>query len=334
MGPPRDIATNDLAGHIESLRKRVDRYLSDLVVHDSPRTLYDAVAQVLSSKGKRLRPVLTILTAEAYGVDVETSLPGAAAVEVFHNFTLVHDDIMDESASRRGEATVHVTWGAPAAILAGDFLLGMAYELLSRLPDAAVQPALACFSAMVVRLCEGQALDAEFETSNRVVVEDYLDMVSRKTGALLVASLQLGGIVGKASTEHLGALEEVGYHLGMAFQIQDDLLDLTADSETWGKPIGADLTAGKRTFLLLKAVELEAASGETWFRSLMEKGGLEADRIEEAKERMQRLGVMETTKRVILDEYARALAALETLPRDTSFEGVRWVIERMQTRIQ
>lgn len=329
-----DIAKETDSAHIDSLRSRIDEYLSDLVETGAPKSLYEPVAEVLRSRGKRLRPLLTILTAEAFGASPVESLPAAAAVEVFHNFTLVHDDIMDQSAERRGRPTVHVVWGAPAAILSGDFLLGLSYELLSRLPDPAVRPALACFSKMVVRLCEGQAMDSEFESSNTVTVPDYLDMVSRKTGALLVASIQLGAIVGAASSVQLEALARVGHHLGLAFQIQDDLLDLTAESEGWGKPIGGDLISGKRTFLLLHAIEIEAELGETWFHSVMNERGIDPTRIGEAKERLERLGVLEKTRSVILTEYGKAVDALESLERDVSLHTVRWVLEKMRTRVQ
>ena len=299
-----------------------------------PGSLYGPVSAVLRSKGKRLRPLLMLLTAEGFGVSSSAALPGAAAVEVFHNFTLVHDDIMDQSATRRGRPTVHTTWGMPAGILAGDFLLGMAYDLLSRLPEGVVAQALACFSEMVVRLCEGQALDAEFETSNVVSVDEYADMISRKTGTLLVASLRLGGIVGSASPAQSELLAGVGHHLGLAFQIQDDLLDLTADPEGWGKPIGTDLLTGKRTFLLLKAVALEDESDAAWFRPLMERGRVEESRITEVRSRMEELGVLKSAENVILEQYGKALEALESLERGVSLTGLRRIIERMQMRIQ
>ena len=329
-----NISTAAEDARIDKLRAEVDRYLADLAEEKLPGSLYEPVTAILRSKGKRLRPLLTLLTAEGFGVSSSAALPGAAAVEVFHNFTLVHDDIMDQSATRRGHPTVHTTWGMPAGILAGDFLLGMAYNLLSRLPEGVVPRALACFSEMVVRLCEGQALDAEFETSNVVSVDDYIDMISRKTGALLVASLRLGGIVGSAAPAQSELLASVGYHLGLAFQIQDDLLDLTADPEGWGKPIGADLLTGKRTFLLLKAVELEDESDGVWFRPLMERGGVDESRIAEVKSRMEELGVLKSAEEVILEQYGKALEALESLERGVSLSGVRRIIERMQMRIR
>jgi geranylgeranyl diphosphate synthase type II len=319
---------------IHALRVAIDTYLSELVHARSPGTLYEPVAHVLKGKGKRLRPLLTLLTADAFGAPRDAAMPGAAAVEVFHNFTLVHDDIMDDSDSRRGETTVHVQWGTPAGILAGDFLLGLSYDLLARLPTASVVPALSCFSKMVVQLCEGQALDAEFEDANDVQVGDYLDMISKKTGALLVTSLQIGGIVGRASDDALSDLGRVGHHLGLAFQIQDDLMDLTADSDAWGKPIGTDLVAGKRTYLLLKSVEMEAKRGETWFRRLMEEKGIDSSRIPEVRDRMKRIGVLDLTRNVILDEYAKALGAVESLESSVSLDGIRLMIERMETRIR
>lgn len=334
MKRTRDIANQAGAARIDELRDEVDRYLAGLAQEKSPTSLYRPVAEVLRSRGKRLRPLLTLLTAEGFGAAPSIALPGAAAVEIFHNFTLVHDDIMDQSSTRRGQPTVHVAWGMPAGILAGDFLLGMAYDLVTRLPDAVVPAALSCFSEMVIRLCEGQALDAEFESSNEVGVDGYLDMISRKTGALLMASLQIGGIVGGASARQLDALGRVGHHLGLAFQIQDDVLDLTADPDDWGKPIGTDLVTGKRAFPLLKAIELEALSGGVWFRSLMEEGGLDPSRIGEVRSRMERLGVLESANDVILSEYGKALEALESLEHDVSLEGVHRIIERMQSRVR
>jgi len=320
--------------HIADLRKAIDEYLLSLGEDRSPHSLYDPVRHVLAGKGKRVRPLLTLLVANAYGVAAEVAMPGAVSLEVFHNFTLVHDDIMDRSDERRGRPTVHVQWGVPAGILVGDYMLAMAYDLLMRLPDAVVRQALVSFSRMVVLLCEGQALDAEFESSADVRVDQYLDMISRKTGALLVSSLKLGGIIGGASDEDLIGLERVGHHLGLAFQIQDDLLDLVADSESWGKPIGTDLVAGKRAYLLLRAVELESKAGETWFRSVMEEGGLDRSRVDEAKARMNRLGVLEDASRAVQDEYHRALEALRQLNRDEALRPVGRIIEQMQTRIR
>ncbi|HUF08025.1 MAG TPA: polyprenyl synthetase family protein [Rhodothermales bacterium] len=334
MTSSANISAAAVDAHIDELRAEVDRYLAGLAEDKLPGSLYGPVAAVLTSKGKRLRPLLTLLTAEGFGVSSSAALPGAAAVEVFHNFTLVHDDIMDQSATRRGHPTVHTAWSMPAGILAGDFLLGMAYDLLSRLPEGVVPQALACFSEMVVQLCEGQALDAEFETSNVVSVDEYMDMISRKTGALLVASLRLGGIVGSASPVQSELLTGVGYHLGLAFQIQDDLLDLTANPEGWGKPIGADLLTGKRTFLLLKAVELEDESDGVWFRPLMERAGVDESHITEARSRMEELGVLRSAESVILGQYGKALETLESLEPGVSLTGLRRIIERMQMRIR
>lgn len=320
--------------HVEQLQGQIDDYLANLVDRSDPVSLYEPVQTVLRSRGKRLRSLLTLLSAESLGADAIVAMPGAAAIEVFHNFTLVHDDIMDKSESRRGEATVHTVWGVPAGILAGDFLLGMAYDLLTRLPGEVVPPALHCFSNMVVRLCEGQALDAEFERSSTVTVADYERMVAKKTGALIVASLEMGGIIGGADSNRLELLGRVGHHLGLAFQIQDDLLDLTADAEDWGKPVGTDFIAGKRAFLLVKAVELEADSGSSFFADLMEAGGVEESRVEEVKAQAKRLGVLDTARSVILREYGKALDTLGLLEQEIPLGHVRWIIERMRTRVR
>lgn len=334
MTDKTDISGHQVAAHIDALRDEVDSYLASLAEEKPPDSLYIPVAGVLKSRGKRLRPLLTLFTAEAFGSPVDDAMPAAAAVEAFHCFTLVHDDIMDQSETRRGRPAVHAEWGIPAGILTGDFLLGLSYQLLARLPDHALVPSLNAFSDMVIRLCEGQALDAEFESSTDVGVGDYLDMISRKTGALLVTSLHLGGIVGRASADQMDTLGHVGYHLGLAFQIQDDLLDLTADPRDWGKPIGTDLVSGKRAFLLLKAIEIEARTGSTWFRSALDAGGIDPSRIDDARARMDDLGVLKSARNAILHEYGQALKALASVEQDVSFAGIRSIIEQMQTRIR
>ncbi|GAB5535657.1 MAG: polyprenyl synthetase family protein [Rubricoccaceae bacterium] len=273
--------------------------LASLELPSEPATLYDPVRYILASGGKRIRPVLVLLTAEAFGGKEarQRALPAALACEVFHNFTLVHDDIMDHAATRRGRPTVHRTWDEATAILSGDVMMGLAYELLSQAGTDDLAALMRPFHTMVRRLCEGQALDLDFETRDAVSVEDYLHMIDGKTGALLELTLDLGALLGGAEAPARQALQRAGHALGRAFQIQDDLLDLTADSAAWGKTIGGDLMEGKKTYLLLRALERAEGEEQAWFARALD--GLPPSDISDARARMEALGVLaEATEEV------------------------------------
>ena len=303
----------------------VEHGLAGLALPASPASLYDPVRYALGSGGKRIRPVALLLAAEAFGGPAarRRALPAALAVEVFHNFTLVHDDIMDRAETRRGRPCVHRRWGEAEAILAGDLMHGLSVRLLGEAETAHGAQARALFDRMVVRLCEGQALDLAFEAQAHVSVDDYLDMIDRKTGALLDLALELGALVGGADGEALAAMRRAGHALGRAFQIQDDLLDLTADHADWGKAIGGDLVAGKRTFLLLRALERTAGDAEAhgwWTRAL---AGLPAADVPEARDRMERLGVLDDAVRAVETCVRDGLDALGALPGGAVAEALR-----------
>ena len=325
------------AQHVERLRAAVNQALPTLVTQPEPSAMYDPVRYVLEGKGKRFRPVLLLLAAEAFGAKTAMALSAALAVEVFHNFTLVHDDIMDHAAERRGRPTVHVKWDESTAILCGDLLLALSYDLLARLdariPPERVAAILRAYYPMVGRLCEGQTLDKVFETQPDVAVADYLQMIDRKTGALLETALEIGGRVGGASERHLAALRQTGRQVGRAFQIQDDLLDLTADDARWGKTIGGDLIEGKKTFLLLRALERAEGDEHAWFQRIVEKRGLPAAQVPEARERMERLGVLGEARAAVARHSAAALDGLDELPAAAAVETLRWLIRRMQARL-
>lgn len=322
-----------MAPTLAGLAARVDAALAALDLPAEPAGLYDPVRYVLGGGGKRIRPALVLLAAEATGgPDAgRRALPAALAVEVFHNFTLVHDDIMDHAATRRGRPTVHVRWDEPTAILAGDLLMGLAYDLLAQTEGADVGRLSRAFYRMVARLCEGQSLDLQFESRPDVTVDDYLDMIDRKTGALLELSLDLGGAVGGAADGVLDALRRAGRALGRAFQIQDDLLDLTADAEGWGKAIGGDLVEGKKAYLALRAVELAEGEERAWLTRAVD-GGLPPDDVAEARDRMDRLGVLDEASRAVaayVDEGERALAAL---PDTAATAALRQLARGLATR--
>ena len=335
---------------VQHLRERVNNALAELELREEPALLYDPVRYVLGGDGKRLRPVLLLLAAEVFGAETEDALPAALAVEAFHNFTLVHDDVMDRAEERRGRPAVHRRWDTGTALLAGDLLLVRAYDLLAEAAAGAetdLATLMRPFRRMARRLCEGQALDKTFETREAVSVEEYLDMIDGKTGALLSATLELGGLCGDAAPARAEALRKAGAALGRAFQIQDDLLDLTADSERWGKPVGGDLREGKKTFLLVRARERAAEDDAEDARALFERAaesGLASGEIDEARRRMARLGVLSDARRAVARYTEAATAHLDrALPGETgdSEDGrargaagtLRWLIGKMQARL-
>ena len=318
--------------HVERLRALVNEALPEVAAEAEPAALYAPVRYVLAGEGKRLRPVLLLLVAEAYGAASEDALPAALAVEAFHNFTLVHDDIMDHADTRRGRPTTHVRWDESTAILAGDLLLGRAYELLSRTEGVPLRRLLPPFHRMMTRLCEGQARDKAFETRADVSVADYLRMIEDKTGALLELVFVLGGLIGQAGGADVEALRAAGGHLGRAFQIQDDLLDLTAEDTRWGKQIGGDLVEGKKTLLLLRALEQSEGAERAWFARIVEGGGLPPAEVAEARDRMRRLGVLQEAEAAVKRHSRAALKQLSVLPDGPAARTTRRLIQRMQAR--
>src|SRR5690554_2611543 len=232
--------------------------LEGAVAQKNPDQLYEPIRYILSLGGKRIRPALTLMVCDFLGDDFKKAIPAALAVELFHNFSLMHDDIMDNAPLRRGEKSVHEKWDVNTAILSGDAMLILAYRFFEKY-DAGTFKALAeLFSETAIQVCEGQQLDMDFETREDVRVEEYLKMIEQKTAVLLGASMEMGGIVAKASEEENSLLYEFGRNLGIAFQLQDDYLDVFGDPETFGKQVGGDIIANKKTFLYLMAEDLAA----------------------------------------------------------------------------
>lgn len=322
------------AAHLDDLRQRVEEALAAMPLPAEPKELYDPVRYVLEGGGKRLRPVLLLLAAEACGGSCDRALPAALAAEVFHNFTLVHDDIMDHAVERRGRRSVHVVWNESTAILAGDFMMGLAYQLLSQTPGTDLARLFAVFHRMVAAVCEGQALDEAFEHRDDVTVEDYLDMIARKTGALLVCVLEMGGLIAGADDVTIARLAEAGRHLGCAFQIQDDLLDLTADDADWGKTIGGDLVEGKKTFLLLRAMERASGDERAWFERIARKPGLAPALVPEARDRMAAIGVLDEAASAVQHHSEAGIAALQTLPDSDARATLLWLARRLALRVR
>ena len=226
-----------------------------------PDELYDPIKYIMSLSGKRFRPLLTLLATSLYTDDWKKAVKPAMAVEVFHNFTLMHDDIMDQAPLRRGKPTVHEKWNANTAILSGDVMLIRAYELLINVPDINLRNVIERFNTTASEVCEGQQLDMNFETRWDVTEIEYLEMIRLKTSVVLGMSLELGGILGGADEESKKLLYAAGENMGLGFQLKDDLLDVYGDPEKFGKQVGGDIISNKKTFLLIEA--LSKAEGET-----------------------------------------------------------------------
>lgn len=219
-----------------------------------PQGLYDPIAYTLESGGKRLRPTLALIAASLYGQE-EKALPAALALEIFHNFTLLHDDVMDQAPIRRGRPTVHVRWDDNTAILSGDQMMIEAYKMLEGVDAQHLPHVLHLFSKMATEICEGQQYDMEFETRNDVSIPEYIEMIRLKTSVLLGAALEIGAYIADAPAADMQALETFGTHLGLAFQIQDDILDVYGDEATFGKAIGGDILNNKKSLVLLTALQ-------------------------------------------------------------------------------
>lgn len=234
----------------------INREIGKLDWKREPYGLYEPIAYTLAGGGKRLRPTLAVLGAEVFGGDAEQVMPAALALEVFHNFTLLHDDVMDKAEVRRGRPTVHARWNENTAILSGDQMMIEAYRLLAQLPDDKLPTVLRMFNTMATGICEGQQYDMEFETRDNVTIDEYLNMIRLKTAVLLANALQTGAYLAGADREGQRALYCFGENLGLAFQLQDDYLDCYGDPVTFGKAIGGDIREGKKTFMLLTAINM------------------------------------------------------------------------------
>ncbi len=314
----------DTRSHLGEIAVEVSDALGALDLPAEPARLYDPVRYVLAGGGKRVRPALVLLAAQAFGgaEGRRRAVPAALGVEVFHNFTLVHDDIMDRAATRRGRATVHLTWDEPTAILAGDLMMGLACDLIARTEHADLAPLLRSHYEMVARLCEGQTLDMAFETRQDVTVEEYVGMIDRKTGALLEHALDLGARIGGAGDAAVYALRESGRALGRAFQIQDDLLDVTADADGWGKPVGGDLIEGKRTWLVLSARERATDADRDWLAEVL-GGGIEPGRVDHVRQRLDDLGVLADAADAVASYTDAGRAGLDALPDSDASDALR-----------
>ena len=246
-------------------------YLEAQSFNKEPKNLYQPIDYILQLGGKRIRPILTLMAADIFSGEYKTAFPAAMAVETFHNFTLVHDDIMDDAPLRRGKVTVHEKWNINTGILSGDAMLILAYQYFENYEPKVFQKLAKLFSKTALEVCDGQQLDVDFETRNDVTIDEYIKMITLKTSVLVAAALKMGAIVAKADDEQAQYLYNYGLNLGIAFQLQDDYLDTFGNPETFGKQVGGDIIENKKTYLYLKALELSNEVDKQKLRSFYEQ---------------------------------------------------------------
>lgn len=316
----------------------INREILQLNWDREPKGLYAPIAYTLAAGGKRVRPQLAIIASQMFGGKDEDVLPAALALEIFHNFTLLHDDVMDHAEVRRGRPTVHIQWNENTAILSGDQMMIEAYTQLSKVPTHTLARVLQLFNQMATEICEGQQYDVDFEQKNNVSIDEYLMMIRLKTSVLLANALQIGAYIAGATEEEQTALYQFGINIGLAFQIQDDILDVWGDPKTFGKAIGGDIACNKKTFVYLQAMRLlgdEAISLEAreeledWYGKLLDDN---KEKIARVKEIFEQLGVREICEQVVADYTKKALQILDTLPQNAATEQLRQMAEKLLAR--
>lgn len=302
----------------------IQDYISQLSLPEEPANLYEPISYSLEGGGKRLRPQLVVLSWEAFETESRETLRGnglernalnvASAIEVFHNFTLLHDDIMDNAATRRGRPSVQARWGVNGAILSGDAMMIYAYSLLEKVTPYLLSRILPVFNATSLRVCEGQQMDMDFADREQVTLAEYEAMIGAKTAALFAGAVVMGAICGGASAEQIRLIDEFGYELGIAFQIQDDLLDCYGNEQELGKRIGGDIVEGKKSFLMVAA--LERADEKTRYRllsTLHNKEMIAEQRIATILDVYAQLGIRAIAESAVTQHTDKALAALAAL---------------------
>jgi geranylgeranyl diphosphate synthase type II len=297
---------------IEDYSVIIEKEIESLDFPSHPSNLYDPLRYFMTLGGKRMRPILTLMGAELFGSQKETAIPAAMAVEVFHNFTLIHDDIMDEAPLRRGKQTVHTKWDRNIAILSGDVLFVKAYQLLARQDRVQLPDLLEIFNKTAVEVCEGQQMDMDFESRSDVQEAEYIEMIRLKTSVLLGCALELGAIVANADLKDRKNLYDFGQYLGIAFQIQDDILDLYADPEKFGKQVGGDVISNKKTLLNLKASALADPAEKEILRQLSTEADL-VFKVERTRELYTLIGAREACEAVMKEYYDKAMNALSSV---------------------
>jgi geranylgeranyl diphosphate synthase type II len=286
----------------------------------------------LHSDGKKLRPFLVLLSAKAVGSEFKSAYNAAAAVELLHNFTLVHDDIMDNADKRRGRLTLHKKYDYSTAILVGDSLLSVAYEYLLKDCNGNAKSILNSFTKGLEEICEGQSLDTVFEKRKKVSLEEYVEMIKKKTASMVKMCCEIGAILGGGKPSEVKAMANYGLDIGIAFQIQDDLLDITAKEEKFGKRIGGDLIEGKKTYLFIKALEKSKGEEKKLLRKVIENKGIRINQVKKYKKLYENLGVIDDAKHAINSYTNKALNSIHVIKNRTDREILIWLADSLIKR--
>lgn len=298
-----------------------------------PKGLYAPIAYTMAAGGKRVRPQLAMIACGIFGGNEQEVAPAAMALEVFHNFTLLHDDVMDKAEVRRGRPTVHIQWNENTAILSGDQMMIEAYKLLAEVPESKLHKVLRRFNKMATEICEGQQYDVDFESQEHVTIEEYLKMIRLKTSVLLATALQIGSYLAGANEAQQEALYQFGINVGLAFQIQDDILDVWGDPKTFGKAVGGDISCNKKTYVYLTAQQLAdaelAEELHQWYGSVLDDN---TEKIAAVKGIFEQLNVRAACEAVVEDYTQKALLILDTLPQNAATEQLRQLANKLNTR--
>lgn len=300
---------------LEKFLQAIQEESSRTIYGEKPEELYEPIRYLMSLGGKKMRPLLTVMATSIFSEDWEKAVRPALGVEVFHNFTLMHDDIMDAAPLRRGKATVHEKWNQNIAILSGDVMLVCAYELLTHVEDGIFKQVIKRFNRTAAEVCEGQQFDMNFASMMEVKEDDYINMIRLKTSVLLGFALELGGMIGKAQEESIQLLYNIGVNVGIGFQLKDDILDVYGDPEKFGKQVGGDIIENKKTWLLIRALELAKQQGqvdslEKW---LNVKEFDKNEKVQAVRQIYDSLGIREQAEAKMNEYFDKGLADLEKL---------------------
>ena len=313
------------------LLDKINSHISDIQFTRTPAGLYDPIKYVLSMGGKRIRPVLMLMAYNLYKEDVSSIYDPATAIEVYHNYTLLHDDLMDRADMRRGKTTVHKVWNDNTAILSGDAMLVLAYQYMAASSSEHLKEVMDLFSLTALEICEGQQMDMNFESREYVKEEEYLEMIRLKSAVLLAASLKIGAILGGASPEDAENLYDFGMQIGVAFQLQDDLLDVYGNAKVFGKNIGGDILCNKKTYMLIKALEHANADQHNQLNSWINAETFQpAEKIAAVTELYDRIGVKAVCENKILEYSNRAMESLAAVSiAEEKKEELKKIIENL-----
>jgi len=298
---------------IKDLQTRVDDAFSEIRLPSTPVNLYDPIRYTLGLGGKRMRPLLVLASCQMFGGEISDAINPAIGIELFHNFTLLHDDIMDDAPLRRGKETVYKKWNANIAILAGDTMFALANKFMIRTRPQAISLVVELFNQTAIEVCEGQQYDMDYEHFDHVTIDNYLEMIRLKTAVLLATSLKTGAIVAGADSTDCDFIYQFGINIGLAFQLKDDLLDVYGNQEKFGKVTGGDIISGKKTFLYLKALEAAGSEADN-FRHLYSSQDLDSrNKIVKVKEVFDRFNIKQLTSTLIEEYYQKALHDLSCI---------------------